>query len=123
MALDDAENHGEAEAGSQIALGGKEWLQASPAHFLGHAAPGVADGEGDALLLELGRERDLVALRHGVDRVEDEVGERFAELRRVAQDARDLAWLDPDGDLAAGRGGLAAPARLGESDRLLDELI
>ncbi len=97
--LDDAVDHGEAEAGALADfLGGEEGLEDLAAHFLGNAVAVVLDLDQDVVgrrqrfLVErraIGRgdvaraQRDPTALAHRVARVDDEIDDDLLELIEV----------------------------------------
>ena len=85
MALRDAVDHREAETGAALALGGEERLEAAAARLLVHADAGVAhlDAARAAPAAAVdGRVRSVSAstVGHRVDRVEDEIDQRLADL-------------------------------------------
>lgn len=97
VALDDAIDHGEAEAGSALVFGGKERFEAASACFVVHADAVIDDFEDDGrgglgvsgMEGEVGdatAEGDGAAVGEGIEGVEDEVGERFAQFGFIAGD-------------------------------------
>src|SRR2546430_16120171 len=133
MLLDDAEDHGEAEAGALAGvLGGEERLEDALTDLGGHAVAGGADTEPDILArprLEVpaqkvgvgnevgGLEDDAAALGHGVARVEGEVHQHLADLARVGFDEPQI-WGGAHFNVNARVEGAAQ-----EAHRLLDGAI
>src|SRR5689334_14023750 len=82
MALRNAVDHSEAEAGAPLALGREEGLETMATGFFAHAGTGVGDFDADGafaffVLAELGAHGDRAALGHGVDGVQDQIDERL----------------------------------------------
>lgn len=99
VAFNGTIDHGEAEAGATFSFGGVEGVEAVLADFIGHAGAGVTDfddaeggggiGAGEAGGAgDMGGEGEVAALGEGIDGVEDEVGEGFAQFCFDAEDAR-----------------------------------
>ena len=90
---------GRPRPGAALALGGEERLDAAAAGLLVHADAGVDDLDAHRLPPSPSSARvrvgivERAAVGHGVDRVEDEIGERIAKLapRRPGSRAVDAA--------------------------------
>jgi len=67
-------------------------------------------------------QRELSALGHGIDGVEDQVGEHLAQLRGVAQDHRNFVAFQrhAHGDVASPR--VATPSRARDLHRVAQDL-
>jgi hypothetical protein len=130
---DDAVDHCQAKAGAALTLGGEERLQAAllrlfvhadarVSHFEPHAAGrGVVFAERGGVA---GGHLDGAALGHGVHRVEDEIGQRVADLVLRAADvrqARPELRLQLDHHAASLR--QVVPARAREGRHLLDQRV
>ncbi len=81
-----AVDHGEAEASAALALGREEGLQATPARFLVHADAGIRNFQLHRLARAASPHGQRAAVRHRVDRVEDEVGQRIANIAFLRED-------------------------------------
>ena len=86
VALQNAVDHGQSQAGAQFALGGEERFEASLAHVLGHSRAGIGDLHDDPRIGGTCAHGDGAALRHRIDRVENQVGERLPQVRFAAGD-------------------------------------
>ena len=77
-------------------FGGVIRLEDALLHCRGHAWAVVADGdEGFARGADIGK-RDPAGAAHGFDSVADEVGQRLADVRRIAVQRRVVAVVDFD---------------------------
>src|SRR5437870_10324243 len=84
--LHDAVHHPQTEPCAASALRRKKGVEAAPSHFVRHAYAAVLYIQRDLTTLEPSPERDGAALRHGIDRVQDEIGDGLAQFRLVAID-------------------------------------
>ncbi len=118
VAAHEAVGDGETEPEPAHALRGEERLEGTPAHVLRHAGPGVGDRDHRPARLAPGADGDAAAPRHGVHRVQDQVGDHLAELRVAARDRRQGARLEGQLDPRPAHLGLVLPARAGQVDGL-----
>src|ERR1043165_4455512 len=86
MPLDDAMDHGQSEAGTTLSFGGEEWFQTALLYALTHAYAGIAHPEHRPALFNCGFQGDGTSLRHGIDSIEEEIGENFTQSRFFARD-------------------------------------
>ena len=137
MPLRDAIHHRQPEASAAFALGREEGFQATPLRVLVHADAGVAHLDDHAVPFCGGRavatfgRRDRArahcqhaALRHRIDGIEDQVGQRLAHFALDAEDrgqARRELGLEADDDAALLRH--VAPARAREVQHLLSQRV
>ena len=99
VALHSAVDHGETKPRAALALGREERFEAALTGLLGHADARIADFQRDPLRLTAGTvaarlrrgtgaeglDRDGASLRHGVQRIEDQVRQHLAQLRYAAE--------------------------------------
>src|SRR5262245_29021758 len=80
MALNNTERDSQAKTGALLTFGRKEWLKDPHADIRWHAQARIAHLKDDiasaiaAELVVVGRDRQLAAFRHRVDRIDDQVG-------------------------------------------------
>ena len=67
------------------------------------------------------RTRERAAVRHRIDGVEDQIGQRIANLAFVSEDGRERRQLGAHGDHDAALLRQVAPARARQIDHLLDD--
>src|SRR2546426_848258 len=120
VALDGGVHEREPEAGAVLALRREEGLQAALPDLVRHAGAGVADLESHLGAFLACAHRDRTALRHGVDRVEDQVGEHLPDPGRVPLDDRRAGDAGIDADRDALAEGLVLPARLRQGHHFVD---
>ena len=82
------------------------------AHLLRHADAGVGHGDDDVAVIAAARVRmrQRAALRHRVDRVQDEVGDDLVQLGRAAHDDGHRAELELELQREAARGSSSPPS-------------
>src|SRR5712691_11736370 len=120
VALDGGVHEREPEAGTVLALRREEGLQAALPDLVRHAGAGVADLEFYLGAFRACAHRDRTALRPGVDRVEDQVGEHLPDPGRVPLDDRCAEHAGIDADRDALTEGLVLPARLRQGHHFVD---
>jgi hypothetical protein len=92
-------HHGQTEAGAALSFGGKERLETAASRLLVHADAGVRHlhvnllpaepfSEPRRMVSDSGSQRQRTAFRHGIDCVENEVDQRFADLALDPHDRR-----------------------------------
>ena len=93
MPFDDAVDHGQAKPGALFAFRCKKRIETFSLDFLAHANSGIGDFEQDAIVLRARAHCDCSAVRHGVDRVENQIGQRLAQLGGIARGGCDLMQI------------------------------
>ena len=93
------------------------------AHVFGHTCAGIGNFQPNVLAVRLRPQRDRATLRHGIDGVEHQIGQHFAQLRFVPGHRRHRVQFCLDLDGHSIRQGLILPFRLAELHTLLDQSI
>ena len=106
-----------------FAFGGEKRFQAASARFLRHARARVGDPQAQFPVVQGSVNAQGAALRHGIDGVEDQIGEHLAQFGRIARQRGQLGCSALDIDLHAARPGLVLPLGPGHGDGLLDDLV
>ena len=134
MTLHHAIHHRQPQARAALALGGVEGLKTATPGLLVHPDSGIGDlhvhmarrivSAATAAGDEAGAQGESTAIGHGIDGIENEIGEGVAQLAFRAHDLRQLlgelgAQLNDDAALL----GQIAPARSREVDDLLEHAI
>ena len=118
----DAVRDRQAEAGPVLRLRREEGLEAALPDRLAHAGARVLDDAHDAIALGPRRERQGPALRHRVERVEEQVQEGLPQLGGIAGHRRHRREVEPHRVRHGARLGQVAPVRPGRLDHLADDL-
>ena len=105
-------------------LGREERVEDLVANARGNAHAGVRDGDLHAAVGGGRPKRELAAGRHGVERIEDHVGQALAQLGRIAGDpGQRIGQIGGDLDVDAAAARLLPPRRLRGLERLTDHLV
>ena len=123
VAGEDAIRHRQTEAGALRPLRREEGVEDLLLHGDRNAHAGVGDRQLDALAHDRGAELDRASLRHRVDGIQDEIGQRFAQLGRVAGHGRQRGrrHASVDDEPLAKR--VFPPSRLGHLERVPDDRV
>src|SRR6185437_8122421 len=87
MTLEHSVHHGQAEPRPPLTLGSEERLEAPLSRLLIHADSRIHDVDANMPGIDrTGAQRERAAVLHGIDRIQDEIGEGVPQLALDAQD-------------------------------------
>ena len=124
VALHDRVGHRQPEPGAHFALGREEGIEDALPHVLGHADARVGDRQ-HHVIVPLGARVDAErsAVRHGVDGVQDQVGDDLVELGGPAHDGGQGREPEVEPERHAALGHALLPPRPRDGDGVLDHLV
>src|ERR1041385_485464 len=117
MSLHDAVHLGQTETRAESALGGEERLEGALSDFRRHAGSGVANLEANLVVGDQRAKSERAPANHRVERVVDEIEQRFAQLTGDADDLRALTDFALEMDRAAA--GALGPERTRHRDHFV----
>src|SRR4029077_14495724 len=123
VAFNDAEDHGQPEAGPFFPFGRKERLQATGPYVLAHASTGIRNLEKYCVVFGARAESDCSTGGHRIHGVENEIGQCLAQLGRISADRWNFFKVELHLDLVAGSEGLCLPLWLCERNGLLNHFV
>src|SRR6185295_10538966 len=121
VTLDCAVAYSEAQTHPRHSLGCEERLEDLLANLAAHTNAAVGEVYKHRISLCFGCYSETAALRHGIQRVEDDVDEHFSQLGRRAAHHRKGCLVDLDGVPKPPRSRLVVPFRLSKCCRVLDD--
>ncbi|MEI9893179.1 MAG: hypothetical protein WDN28_04525 [Chthoniobacter sp.] len=123
VARHNAQNDRETESGSTLPFGGEERLHAPFDGAFIHARPGVGNAQQSGVALVPGLNANLAAVGQRIDRIENQIGEQFAQFRRIAGNPRQFREIHLDLDANSPGQSLITPTWHRQGNGLLGQNI
>src|SRR6266446_5183 len=123
VAFNDAEDHGQPEAGAFVPFCGKERFQATGPYVLAHASPGIRNLEKYRVVFSARAESDCSTRGHCIHGVENKVCQRLAQLGGISADRWKFFEVELHLDLAPVSERQRLPLWLCERSGLLDHFV
>src|ERR1700682_6099677 len=121
MTFDDSITHCQTQASPKHALGSIERLEHTLAHLFLHARSGICKPEAETLAVAITTNGETAALRHGVNRVDDQINEHLTQLRSVAESQQTLFGIQRHINIKTRGARFVLPTRARDLDRVAQE--